>query len=255
MTLAAPVADPRPPLDRSARQAGVEAARLAQLDEVMAAAAALDPASVPLRAQAAAAAAERAAQALPACVRTELEHRAWAVLGRVMDPEVPVVSLIDLGIAREVSELPGGPDGPGVHVVLTPTYSGCPATELIETLVREALSGAGIPHVTIERRVAPAWSSSWISPGGRAALRDYGIVPPVHDGAQASAHQGACGGAGAAPGSAVLHFVPRDQLAPLTCPRCESLDTERISAFGSTACKALYRCRACREPFEYFKPI
>jgi ring-1,2-phenylacetyl-CoA epoxidase subunit PaaD len=252
VTIAAPVAGPRPRADRAATQAGVDAARLAQLDEVMAAAAALDPASVLVRAAAAAAAAERAEQALPAFVRTELERRAWAVLGRVMDPEVPVVSLIDLGIAREVAELPGGL---GMHVVLTPTYSGCPATELIETLVREAMADGGITLVTIERRLAPAWSSAWISPGGRAALREYGIVPPVHDAAQGAASRGACGGSSATTGSAVLHFVPREQLAPLTCPRCDSRDTERISAFGSTACKALYRCRACREPFEYFKPI
>jgi ring-1,2-phenylacetyl-CoA epoxidase subunit PaaD len=271
-----PVAGPRPRIDRTATQAGVDAARLAQLDEVMAAAAALDPASVDVRARAAIAATERAAQALPAFVRTDLERRAWAVLGRVMDPEVPVVSLIDLGIAREVNELPAGLDGQGgeagqghqvghigqgVHVVLTPTYSGCPATELIETLVREALAAVGITWVTIERRLSPAWSSAWISASGRAALRDYGIVPPVHDaggGDAGAAGLGACGGASAAAatlGSVVLHFVPRDQLAPLACPRCDSLDTERISAFGSTACKALYRCRACREPFEYFKPI
>lgn len=273
MTIAVPLAGPRPRIDHPATQAGVDAARLAQLDEVMAAAAALDPASVEVRARAAVAAAERAAQSLPAFVRTDLERRAWAVLGRVMDPEVPVVSLIDLGIAREVSELPGESDGQGgeagqgdqlvqgIHVVLTPTYSGCPATELIETLVREALADAGITRVTIERRLSPAWSSAWISASGRAALRDYGIVPPVHDaggGDAGAAGLGACGGASATattPGSVVLHFVPRDQLAPLACPRCDSLDTERISAFGSTACKALYRCRACREPFEYFKPI
>jgi ring-1,2-phenylacetyl-CoA epoxidase subunit PaaD len=275
VTIAAPVAGPRPRIDRTATQAGVDAARLAQLGEVMAAAAALDPASVEVRARAAMAAAERAAQALPAFVRTDLERRAWAVLGRVMDPEVPVVSLIDLGIAREVSELQAGLDvqgreaghvghvgqvGQGIHVVLTPTYSGCPATELIETLVREALADAGINRVTIERRLSPAWSSAWISPGGRAALRAYGIVPPVHDATGGSASHvaathGACGGLAAPAGSSVLHFVPRDQLTPLACPRCDSLDTERISAFGSTACKALYRCRACREPFEYFKPI
>jgi ring-1,2-phenylacetyl-CoA epoxidase subunit PaaD len=269
-----PVAGPRPRIDPATR-AGVDAARLAQLDEVMAAAAALDPAAVEVCARAAKAAAERAAQALPAFVRSDLERRAWAVLGRVMDPEVPVVSLIDLGIAREVSELQAGLDVQGreaghvgqvgqcIHVVLTPTYSGCPATELIETLVREALAAAGITHVTIERRLSPAWSSAWISPAGRAALRDYGIVPPVHDAADGTASlgpatHGACGGSSAMAalaGSAVIHFVPRDQLAPLACPHCDSLDTERLSAFGSTACKALYRCRACREPFEYFKPI
>ncbi|MBK6853464.1 MAG: phenylacetate-CoA oxygenase subunit PaaJ [Burkholderiales bacterium] len=228
----------------------------------MAAAAALDPVATARHAEAAAAAAQRAARTLPEFVRTDLEQRAWAVLGRVMDPEVPVVSLIDLGIVRELSELPvpvsdrpAAPQGQGVHVVLTPTYSGCPATELIETLVHEAMARAGITRVSIERRLAPAWSSAWISPGGRAALRDYGIVPPVHDSIVGMASRGACGGSSASAGSVVLHFVPREQFAPLDCPRCDSRNTERISAFGSTACKALYRCRACREPFEYFKPI
>jgi ring-1,2-phenylacetyl-CoA epoxidase subunit PaaD len=181
-------------------------------------------------------------------------ERAWAVLQQVMDPEVPVVSIVDLGIARAVTVADDG----ALTVVLTPTYSGCPATELIETLTREALAAAGFAAVRIERRLAPAWSSDWISEAGRAALGAYGIVPPQRDEASSGCGlHGATGNASAASvsaSSAVLHFVPRDTLK-LACPRCDSRDTERLSAFGSTACKSLYRCRACREPFEYFKPI
>jgi ring-1,2-phenylacetyl-CoA epoxidase subunit PaaD len=184
------------------------------------------------------------------------EH-AWAVLEQVMDPEVPVVSIVDLGIARAVTLADDG----ALVVVLTPTYSGCPATELIETLTREALAAAGFAALRIERRLAPAWSSDWISESGRAALGAYGIVPP-----QRGARSSGCGLHGAADDAsgasssttsttaAVLHFMPRETLN-LACPRCDSRDTERLSAFGSTACKSLYRCRACREPFEYFKPI
>ncbi|MFM2069397.1 MAG: hypothetical protein RLZZ584_4306 [Pseudomonadota bacterium] len=184
-------------------------------------------------------------------------ERAWTVLEQVMDPEVPVVSIVDLGIARAVSLADDG----ALVVVLTPTYSGCPATELIETLTREALQAAGFAAVRIERRLAPAWSSDWISESGRAALGAYGIVPPQRGDASTGCglHGGAPGantsGASSSTSSAsVLHFIPRETLS-LACPRCDSRDTERLSAFGSTACKSLYRCRACREPFEYFKPI
>jgi ring-1,2-phenylacetyl-CoA epoxidase subunit PaaD len=170
-----------------------------------------------------------------------------------MDPEVPVLSLVDLGIARAVK--PGAAGDDEIVVVLTPTYSGCPATELIEQLAREALQAEGFARVRVERQLAPAWSSDWISAGGRAALRAYGIVPPERgEASEGCGLHGAGGSAAATQGSAVLHFVPRQQLN-LACPRCDSRDTERLSAFGSTACKSLYRCRACREPFEYFKPI
>ena len=170
-----------------------------------------------------------------AAVRSRLD-RAWALLDRVLDPEVPVVSVRDLGIVRDVLE---GDDG-SMTVVVTPTYSGCPATEVIEESIVAALEGAGLGPVRVEMRRAPAWTTDWMSEKGRRQLRDYGIAPP---------------GPVAAPATAPLRFVPRPPPKALACPRCESLQTERISAFGATACKALWRCRACGEPFEHFKPI
>ena len=170
-----------------------------------------------------------------AAVRSRLD-RAWALLDRVLDPEVPVVSVRDLGIVRDVIE---GDDG-GMTVVVTPTYSGCPATEVIEESIIAALEGAGLGPVRVEMRRAPAWTTDWMSEKGRRRLRDYGIAPP---------------GPVAAPATAPLRFVPRPPPKALACPRCESLQTERISAFGATACKALWRCQACGEPFEHFKPI
>ncbi|HSW06182.1 1,2-phenylacetyl-CoA epoxidase subunit PaaD [Aquabacterium sp.] len=161
----------------------------------------------------------------------ELKDRtqeAWRVLAQLPDPEVPVISLVELGIVRDVRS-----DDDGLDVVLTPTYSGCPATELIAASVVEALEAAGLGPVRVTTRRAPAWTTDWISDEGRRKLRDYGIAPP-----------GRCG-------EQVVRFVPK----ALNCPRCESGNTERLSAFGSTACKALYRCLACGEPFEHFKPI
>jgi ring-1,2-phenylacetyl-CoA epoxidase subunit PaaD len=158
-------------------------------------------------------------------------ERAWAVLDTVLDPEVPALSLRDLGIVRDVIS-----QGEALEVVLTPTYSGCPATEVITQNVRDALAAAGFGQVTVTQRRAPAWTTDWISDAGREKLRAYGIAPP---------------GGGAAVTTSTVRFRPRD----VACPRCGSAETERLSAFGSTACKALYRCLACREPFEYFKPI
>ena len=157
----------------------------------------------------------------------DVTSAAWAVLATVPDPEVPALSLCDLGIVREVQA-----NGCGVHVVLTPTYSGCPATEVIAASVREALEAAGLGPVTLAQRLAPAWTTDWISEAGRRKLRDYGIAPPCRV-------------------SEAISIRPRN----VTCPRCGSAETERLSAFGSTACKALHRCLACREPFEYFKPL
>jgi ring-1,2-phenylacetyl-CoA epoxidase subunit PaaD len=154
---------------------------------------------------------------------------AWAVLNTVPDPEVPALSLPDLGVVREVIE-----HADGLEIVLTPTYSGCPATEVIESSVVQALDEAGLGPVRVSRRLAPAWTTDWISEAGREKLRACGIAPPGHLVAES-----------------VLRFRPRG----IRCPRCDSDSTERLSAFGSTACKALYRCLACREPFEHFKPI
>jgi len=167
---------------------------------------------------------------LPHTTRIE---RAWAVLRDVLDPEVPALSIVDLGIVRDVVERDDG----ALDLVFTPTYSGCPATEAIESSALAAIDAAalGPAHVTLRR--APAWTSEWISAAGRAKLRDYGIAPP---------------GRALADGTQPLRFVSR---AAPPCPRCGSPRTERLSAFGSTACKSLHRCLACREPFEHFKPI
>lgn len=162
---------------------------------------------------------------------------AWQVLQGVLDPEVPVLSVCDLGIVREV-EL----EGEGLCVTLTPTYSGCPATEVIERSVFEALEAAGLGPVRTVQRRAPAWTSDWISEAAREKLRAYGIAPPCQ---VAAAHGGDAGA------YQPLRFMP----PALACPRCGSRHTERLSAFGATACKALHRCLACREPFEHFKPF
>ena len=141
--------------------------------------------------------------------------RIWSLLEGVVDPEIPVISVVDLGIVREVR-----PD----RVTITPTYTGCPATQVIERDIRAALDSAGYGHVRIETVLSPPWTTDWISEQGRARLHAYGIAPPV----------------------------PRGERA-VHCPQCGSADTEEISRFGSTPCKALWRCRACAEPFDLFK--
>jgi ring-1,2-phenylacetyl-CoA epoxidase subunit PaaD len=165
----------------------------------------------------------------------ERVEAAWAVLDTVPDPEVPALSVRDLGIVRDVIA-----GESGIEVVLTPTYSGCPATEVIEAGVRDALQAEGLGPVRVTLRRAPAWTTDWISAAGRAKLREYGIAPPGP-------------AADAAPGSGAQPIRLRTR--GVDCPRCGSPDTERLATFGSTACKALYRCLACREPFEHFKPI
>lgn len=158
------------------------------------------------------------------------EPQAWEVLRQVPDPEIPVISVCDLGIVREVHA-----EQDAVSVVVTPTYSGCPATEVIEATIREALIAAGARHVEIQTRLSPPWSTDWLAPEAAEKLRAYGVAPP---------------GRTAASNAQPLRFVPC-----VSCPRCGSAQTERLSQFGSTACKAMYRCLDCLEPFEYFKPI
>ena len=157
---------------------------------------------------------------------------AWHALGNVPDPEVPALSVVDLGIVREVREVSQA-DGGGLQIVLTPTYSGCPATEAIEADIRSALEREALGPLQISYRLAPAWTSDWISAEGHRKLAEYGIAPPPE------------------PGASVVHLIAHN----VACPRCRSARTERLSVFGSTACKSLYRCLACREPFEFFKPI
>ena len=162
--------------------------------------------------------------------------RAWSILHTVLDPEVPALSLCDLGIVRSAH---ANDDG-GIDVVLTPTYSGCPATEQIEQDVVDALTEAGLGPVNVSLQRAPAWTTDWISDEGRRKLREYGIAPPGP----------------VQPGAPVpMRLMRRTPLQLVACPRCASTNTERLSAFGATACKALYRCLACREPFEHFKPL
>ncbi|MGF6211349.1 1,2-phenylacetyl-CoA epoxidase subunit PaaD [Comamonas sp. 4034] len=161
---------------------------------------------------------------------------AWKVLHTVLDPEVPAVSVCDLGIVRDVVA-----GEAGLEIVLTPTYSGCPATEVIESDVLAAIDAAGLGPAWVTLRRAPAWTTDWISAEGRRKLAEYGIAPP-----------GMVDKDAAVP----IRFFGRSMsTATPACPRCGSAQTERLSAFGATACKALYRCLACREPFEHFKPI
>lgn len=161
--------------------------------------------------------------------REAILARAREVAAAVVDPEIPVVTISDLGILRDVL-----PDGDTIVVQLTPTYSGCPAVLAIELAVEAALREAGFDDIRIARVLAPPWSTDDITPDGREKLRAFGIAPPA---ARANRGKGA------------LLFTDET----VACPRCGSTLTRRISEFGSTACKALWRCQACREPFDYFK--
>ena len=156
---------------------------------------------------------------------------AWSVLARVEDPEIPAVSVVDLGLIRFVRAQPDG----NLEVGLSPTYVGCPATEVIRRSVKEALAQADVGGFEVTNVLSPAWSSDWISAEGRRKLLAYGIVPPERT------------------VSNMRDMLHADR--PPACPRCHSVNTERLSEFGSTPCKALHRCRACLEPFEYFKCI
>lgn len=169
--------------------------------------------------------------------------QAWAVLEAVPDPEIPVVSIRELGILRDVRHAADGT----LEVVITPTYSGCPAMSQIAEDIGHALDAAGFAPYRVQTVLAPAWTTDWITDDARDKLRAYGIAPPT----------GNCGSgeptANAGSKEKVIRFVPRSLPAP-ACPRCGSKHTERLAQFGSTACKALYRCVDCREPFDYFKP-
>ena len=158
--------------------------------------------------------------------------RAWRALASVPDPEIPVLSVVELGIVRDVVA-----DASTLRVRVTPTYSGCPATDVIMRDMREALAEAGIGEVAIDIALAPAWTTDWIAPEGRRKLAAYGIAPP-----------------GRVARIDVSGISPLRRAMQVTCPRCASSATTLIAQFGSTACKALYRCDACREPFDYFKP-
>jgi ring-1,2-phenylacetyl-CoA epoxidase subunit PaaD len=156
---------------------------------------------------------------------------AWEALSRVEDPEIPALSVVDLGVIRYVTRQADG----SLEVGLSPTYTGCPATEVIRSFAEQALGRANVGAFRLKSVLAPAWTSDWITPEGRRKLFEYGIVPPDRSSSS-----------------------PRDLRRgdrPVACPHCRSMETECVSEFGSTPCKALHRCRACLEPFEYFKCI
>ena len=162
----------------------------------------------------------------------------WEWLSQVPDPEIPVISLTDLGIIRDVEW-----QGDTLVVAVTPTYSGCPATSIINLDIETALRGHGIEKLRLERRLSPPWTTDWLSASGREKLRAYGIAPPI-DGTAADGRLDA----------RVARMAGSSNLV-IACPRCGSNHTEKVSQFGSTPCKASYRCTDCLEPFDYFKCI
>jgi ring-1,2-phenylacetyl-CoA epoxidase subunit PaaD len=170
--------------------------------------------------------------AAEARITAALATKAWSVLRDVMDPEIPVLSIVDLGIVRFVRTVPCADGADELQVGLSPTYSGCPATEVIRAQVLRALTCAGFARVKVEHVLSPPWTSDWISEEGRRRLLAFGIAPPVE------------------PVTNVRRLFG-DVAVP--CPRCGSEATERVSEFGSTPCKAHYKCSQCLEPFDYFK--
>ncbi|WP_298256024.1 1,2-phenylacetyl-CoA epoxidase subunit PaaD [Bradyrhizobium sp.] len=156
----------------------------------------------------------------------ETRQRAWDIAAGVVDPEIPVLTIADLGVLREVAVSEGR-----VEVTITPTYSGCPAMNMIALEIELALERAGFRDSKIRTVLSPAWTTDWMSEDGRRKLREYGIAPPM-----ASTSRRALFG-----------------VEQVVCPQCGSGDTELLSEFGSTSCKALWRCKSCREPFDYFK--
>lgn len=153
-------------------------------------------------------------------------HEIWDLLDQVKDPEIPALSIWDLGVLRDIQVREGR-----IVVSITPTYSGCPAMDVIRSDITDALTAAGYTDHEVRTQLAPAWTTDWMSAEGRKNLRNYGVAPP-QNGAE--------------------NAVPERRVA---CPQCGSENTQRVSEFGSTACKALFQCGDCREPFDYFKRI
>jgi len=154
----------------------------------------------------------------------------WKDLQEVCDPEIPVISVVELGVVRNIEKTPGG-----ITVTITPTYSGCPAMKVMEDDIAAKLEEKGYKNVTVKTVLSPAWTTDWITEAAKEKLRAYGIAPPPQSTADKNALLGR----------------PKE----VKCPRCGSTHTEMISQFGSTACKALWRCTECMEPFDYFKCI
>lgn len=157
-----------------------------------------------------------------------LKEDVYAILAQVEDPEVPVLTIEDLGVLRDVEI-----DGSRIDVIITPTYSGCPAMDMITVNIKAAMQDAGYEDVHVKLVLSPAWTTDWMSEAGKQKLKAYGIAPPVEQTGDKS------------------FLFGEEKTVP--CPQCDSTNTEVISQFGSTACKALYRCNDCKEPFDYFK--
>jgi ring-1,2-phenylacetyl-CoA epoxidase subunit PaaD len=158
---------------------------------------------------------------------SDLRKRAWDAAASVVDPEIPVLTIADLGVLRDVTLRDDG----GVEVAITPTYSGCPAMSTIAFDIAVAMERAGFANATVRTVLSPAWTTDWMSEDGRRKLREYGVAPPLPTSSRRA-----------------LFGIQRVQ-----CPQCGSGETELLSEFGSTSCKALWRCKSCREPFDYFK--
>ncbi len=156
----------------------------------------------------------------------ESERRIWKIMETVSDPEIPILSVLDLGIVRDVKIKNGT-----VEVIITPTYSGCPAMDFIGMNIRKALSENGFKAIKITQQLSPAWTTDWMTEEGKEKLKAYGISPPVGK-------------------TFDKNYLENLQVE---CPHCHSLNTQVVSEFGSTACKALYKCKDCGEPFDYFK--
>lgn len=165
------------------------------------------------------------------------EQKAWDIAATVCDPEIPVLTIEDLGILRDVKMVDDGGLVPAVQVTITPTYSGCPAMDAIRDDLKTAFAKAGYPSVHVDLVLAPAWTTDWMTDAGKAKLQEYGIAPPTGK------------------SDAARHAGPIRLTMAVKCPQCSSLNTKELTRFGSTSCKALYVCQDCKEPFDYFKVL
>ena len=169
------------------------------------------------------------------------QQKAWDLAATVCDPEIPVLTIADLGILRDVQvteeKNDDGGTAPAVHVTITPTYSGCPAMDAIRDDLNAAFAKEGYPVVHVDLVLSPAWTTDWMTESGKAKLQEYGIAPPT-------GHS-----------NAARHAGPIRLSMAVKCPQCSSLNTKELTRFGSTSCKALYVCQDCKEPFDYFKVL
>ena len=166
-------------------------------------------------------------------INTSEEQKLWQILEDVKDPEVPVLSIVDLGIVRSIELVTSNDERSGLTITITPTYSGCPAMDVIQIDIRLKLVEHGYKNIQIQQSLSPAWTTDWMTEEGKRKLKEFGIAPP----------------------NPKQQFCSQEmfQQEAVQCPHCNSFHTGLISQFGSTACKAMYRCRDCQEAFDYFK--